>query len=223
MRRWRYPNLAPSSACRPQRLEETAAIHMSAELEAVAVALLESTDGRLRLTAAKVLREKGQATAQAPLWHRLERWSALWRDRVTESTDMPGHHDPNAEEKQFEWALIRALAQASGWVLDRPGLERLLGLCVTRDHCRQVEYMLRGIGEAGEIPITVFAFARASYRVGHYPVESTEALAQRLGHYARGTVFSLSLGARARDEAATAFVARIEAVLSGLGMGLRLR
>ena len=81
--------------------------------------------------AAEVLGKYGSLAAEKPLWEAMEYFRAWWKGREAEWKG-----DVGQQNAQLERALRIALAQADGWVLDAPELNRLLSLC-TSDWCRQ--------------------------------------------------------------------------------------
>ena len=74
--------------------------------------------------AAEVLGKYGSGAAEKPLWDAMEYFRGWWKGREEELKEKIGQ-----ESVQFERALRIALAQADGWVLQEPELNRLLALC----------------------------------------------------------------------------------------------
>lgn len=215
------PEPGQYSACLAERLTRTAEVYWSAELEAVAAEALDSDNSVVRRAAAEVLRKHGGPEAEAPIWHRLERWSASWQSRLAELARPSRKEDPYGEERRFEWELVRALLEGPGWVLEREDLERLAGLCVDPNTCQQIAYRQQWLGADDGVPITVFSLEPLQVRIaGHYEAETPEELERRLVQFSPGTVFVWSSG-REEDMGANTLRSRIESFLAEHGMGLR--
>ena len=111
----------------------------SPALERLAIEFLASPEVPVKRGAAEVLGQYGSPAAEKPLWDALEYFHSWWKERERELDE------PAAQEgAQFERSLRIALAQASGWKLEREGLDRPLDLC--RSDCckREVREWISG-------------------------------------------------------------------------------
>ncbi|MDP9170206.1 MAG: hypothetical protein M3N54_06295 [Acidobacteriota bacterium] len=113
----------------------------SPALERLAIEFLTSPEVPVKRGAAEVLGQYGSPAAEKPLWDTLEYSRSWWKGRERELDD------PAAQEgAQFERSLRIALAQASGWKLEREGLDRLLELCSSNWCRREVkEWIAAGV------------------------------------------------------------------------------
>jgi hypothetical protein len=103
----------------------------SPALERLVIEFLASPEVPVKRGAAEVLGRYGSSAAEKPLWDTLGYFRSWWKGRERELDE------PAAQEgAQFERSLRIALAQASGWKLEREGLNRLLDLC-SSDWCRR--------------------------------------------------------------------------------------
>jgi hypothetical protein len=103
----------------------------SPALERLAIKFLASPEVPVKRGAAEVLGQYGSPAAEKPLWDTLEYFHSWWKGREEELDERNGQ-----EGAQFERSLRIALAQASGWKLEREGLKRLLDLC-SSDWCKR--------------------------------------------------------------------------------------
>jgi hypothetical protein len=178
-------------------LHQVAALLMTPELEAAAIAHLDDPHRRVVLSGITTLGRAGSASARAPLRDRFERWRDTWNGREDELRGSLAVLDAAAlsagMQRQIESAYLNALGTGLGWWTGIPGLEDLRDLCVTDDCRREAESLL---ARAGSNAITVQASAGPSgfaIRVGQYTLDSLDALRTKISQYPRGTMFTLNL------------------------------
>jgi len=157
----------------------------SPALERLAIESLTSPKVPVKRGAAEVLGKFGSVAAEKPLWDAMEYFRSWWKGRGEELKQQTGQ-----ESMQFERALRIALAQADGWVLQEPGLNRLLALC-TSEWCRQE---VTGWISAAKPPVSIRISPQAegfSYSVAHYAPGPEDWLRRKLLQYRESTAFRL--------------------------------
>ena len=155
----------------------------SPALERLAIESLTSPKVPVKRGAAEVLGKYGTAAAQKPLWDTLEYFRSWWKGREGELKERIGE-----ESTQLERALRIALAQADGWVLQEPELQRLLALC-SSEWCRSdVTGWIRPAKPPVNIEISLQVDG-VSYTVGQYGPGAEEWLRRKLVQYPQATTF----------------------------------
>jgi hypothetical protein len=157
-------------------------------IRAEAIAMLDDPDPEVAAGAVQVLASRGGPEVEAPLWKRLEKWSAQWSGRAAE---LEGHAitgtGPN-EERRLGTALFNSIVTAQAWLLDDPRRKRLAALCVD-DWCREQWGHARA---PGAIPIEVANggwIYPSSFRVDGYSSATMDGLKQKLQQFPAGTLF----------------------------------
>jgi hypothetical protein len=116
----------------------------------------------------------------------MEYFRSWWKGREEELKERIGE-----ESMQLERALRIALAQADGWVLQEPELNRLLGLC-SSEWCRTE--VTQWIGTA-KPPVSIEISPDGdgfAYIVGQYGPGSEDWLRQKLLQYAETSTFNVA-------------------------------
>jgi hypothetical protein len=152
-------------------------------LERLAIESLTSPKVPVKRGAAEVLGRFGSVAAEKPLWDVMEYFRSWWKGRDEELKEQIGQ-----ESMQFERALRIALAQADGWVLQEPGLNRLLALC-SSEWCRQE---VTGWISTAKTPVNIGISPQGdgfTYTVGQYGPGTEEWLRRKLLQYPEATAF----------------------------------
>jgi hypothetical protein len=158
----------------------------SPALERLAIESLTSSKAPVKRGAAEVLGKYGTPAAEQPLWAAMEYFRSWWKGREEELKERIGE-----ESMQLERALRIALAQADGWVLQEPELNRLLGLC-SSEWCRTE--VTQWIGTA-KPPVSIEISPDGdgfAYIVGQYGPGSEDWLRQKLLQYAETSTFNVA-------------------------------
>ncbi len=157
----------------------------SPALERLAIESLTSGKVPVKRGAAEVLGKYGSAEAEKPLWDTMEYFRGWWKGREEELKGPIGQ-----ESVQLERTLRIALAQADGWVLQEPELQRLLGLC-SSEWCRQE---VSGWLASARTPVAIgisTPWEGASYTVAQYGPGDEDWLGRKLLQYPEGTTFRI--------------------------------
>jgi hypothetical protein len=157
----------------------------SPALERLAIEVLTNPKVPVKRGAAEVLGKYGTAAAEKPLWAAMEYFRSWWKDREGELKGQIGQ-----ESRQFERALWIALAQADGWVLQEPELQRLRALC-SSEWCRQEVAAWIGVAEA---PVNIGVSPHDDgliYSVAQYGPGNEEWLRRKLRQYPEATAFRI--------------------------------
>ena len=195
------------SRCYASVLGGVAGLHMSPELEELAVSALSDPAPEVVNSAAGVLGSYGSAAAEEKLWQRLEEWHAKWQGRSAELRGKrPGlpeeGADPLAVEALIESALVRALTTGQAWLADAGRLKRLKTLCLTEESCDEVEKL----SKAGP-PTVSITFDEANGKPTYlnispqYHFSSAEAFMRKLIQYPPGTLFKVEVHGSAGKQA----------------------
>jgi hypothetical protein len=176
----------PHPDCFKSILGETARLHYAQELETIAVAHLDDPDPDVAVDAARVLGKRGSAAAEPPLWRRLGRWHAQWKDRAMELTEGNDHGPLRLEE-----ALREGLALSPAWNAGRRELDKLARLAVTPNARSWVESNLRSREQDGKLVLSFWAGLDGSqdFTVAQYRLPSLEAAKAKLAQFSRGAAF----------------------------------
>ena len=214
------------SLCYTKVLGEVAGLHMSPELEEVAVDALSDPDPAVVNSAAGVLGAYGSAASEEKLWLRLKAWHDTWQSRAAEMAgkrpELPEEGaDPLAVEALIESALVRALTTGQAWLADAGRLESVRTLCLTKESCDEVEKLLK----AGP-PTVSITFDGATGKPLYlnvspqYHFSSVEAFKRKLLQYPTGTSFKVEVRG-AVGEGARSFVEQLKSYLEARGYKLR--
>jgi hypothetical protein len=212
--------LRETTGCYQSVLGDLAALLMTPELEAAALASLDDPHPRVVLGAVATLGLSDSPSARAPLRERFEQWHDTWSSRGDELRGnfvvMDAAAMLAAMQRQIESAYLAALGAGRGWWAGIPELEALRNLCVT-DDCRR-----RGdglIARAGSHVIDVQVLptpAELRIRVGQYDLNSLDALGAKLAQYPPGTIFTTDLDALDAERAGR-MAAAIAAIAAAAG------
>ncbi len=192
-------------------LTDVARVHMSAELERIAIERLNDKNPEIASNAIWTLQGYGSAAAEQALWRRFEKWHDTWKDRVGELT-VADNGSQTAPQVQLELSLIDALSHANNWITDRAKLERLRALCLTKrrqqhvdemlDHWREPVAIHFNPGTDGEFPSAARAKSYAfpfpavenQWWVTQYFAHSLADLKKLLARFPAGTTFGFPTG-----------------------------
>lgn len=222
------------TGCYRSVLTDVARVHMTVELERIAVEHLDDENLEVATDALSLLQRHGSAAAEPSLWRRFEKWHAAWSGRVGELTVVDSGSQTYPQVR-FEGSLVDALAYGRSWITDPPKLQRLRKLCLTKPHRQQVDHLLAAWGEP--IPIrfssgrvSEFSSAPASlYRgapaydnwyVAQYSAESLAELKSLLARFPNGTSFSFPAGMLTDESAEERLFGELEQHLAAHGLKL---
>jgi len=158
----------------------------SPALERLSIESLTFPNVRVKRGAAELLGKYGTAAAEKPLWDAMEYFRSWWKGREEELKEKIGE-----ESMQLELALRIALAQADGWVLQEPGLTRLLALC-SSEWCRQE---VTGWISTAKSPVNIGISLQGdgfSYNVAQYGGGTEEWLSRKLLQFPETTAFRVT-------------------------------
>ena len=172
------------SRCFTSALPEVARLHMSAEVEDVAIASLKDEDKEVVSQAASVLGKFGSAEAEKMLWQRMEDWHEAMQSR-SEQLD---------KYNSIEDALRNALTNGRGWLLDPEKLKRLRELCLTEKGRGDIDRLIRGWNYDISVGWSPFDDDEYEITVGHYELKSLDSLKQKLLQFPKGTLFRWKKG-----------------------------
>ena len=179
------------TGCYQSLLTDVAGLHMSRELERVAVATLDDTDPALAANAAGMLGGYGSAEARDALLRRFERWHDDWAGREKE-LNAQNESDPSAAQARTEESLLSALAFSPAWLADGEMLDRLRLLCVTKNCLREVESARGQFGTAITVYFNVMDGSVSSASLAQYNSISWERLKAKAAQFPKGTTFTWS-------------------------------
>lgn len=123
----------------------------SAALEQLATSRLWTPEPGIASDTAETIRESGSAESEKFLWKRLREWHERWMVH-SENLD-------DAETKlqlQLGTALLRAIAQATGWIADADKLTELKEFCVSKDQCKEIDSYRDHWQHGPELELIVF-------------------------------------------------------------------
>jgi len=198
------------TGCYRTVLSNVGRIHMTAELERIAIERLDDKSLEVAGDAVRLLRKHGSAAAEQVIWQRFERWHAAWKDRVDELkvVDKGQQTDPKVH---FEYALVDALIYGRSWFTDPAKLKRIRSLCVTQPNRTRVDYVLDrwrepmaiqfSSGSESEFPsvrppVTSFGSPPRNDRwhLAQYSAYSLAELKKLLARFPKGTTLSFPTG-----------------------------
>jgi len=191
-------------------LADVARVHMTAELERIAIERLDDENLEIAGDALRLLRKHGSAAAEQIIWRRFESWHIAWKDRVGELrvVDKGQQTDPQV---RFENELVDALIYGRSWFTGPPKLKRLRALCLTKPNRTIVDSRLRSwrepvaiqfsVGTESEFPsarpaITSFGSPPQYDRwyVAQYSAYSLAEFKKLLARFHKGTTLSFPTG-----------------------------
>ena len=178
-----------NSRCYPNVFRAVGELHISPELEKLAIEFLDDADPEVVIDAVAMLGSHGSADAEEALWRRFEKWHREWNGREQE-LKVDFHDDsPIQLQRGLEQALRTALSHSPAWLADLKKLERLKSLCVTQSEREWVDKLVQWYG--GEISICFFPAEDewGSAQEAHYTLRSFSALKQKLAQFPKGRVF----------------------------------
>ena len=170
------------SRCYTFVLVQVAQRHMSREIEDAALLSLDDDDTEVVAQAARILQEHGGADAESALWRRME--------KLNEATQ---------NQPSIEQSLVAALTKSQGWVATPEKLKRLLALCRGEGSRHEVEQLIATWRPDIYVTFNASDGEPVSMVVGHYQVNSVDALKQKLLQFPSGTVFRWSAMALGRS------------------------
>jgi len=177
------------SHCYPSVLASVAELHMSPELEKLALESLDDADVEVAISAVAVLGKYASADAEEPLWQRLEKWHREWGGREQELKADLRDNEPIRLQTGLEHALRMALSQSPAWLADVKKLERIKQLCVTQSEREQVDHSIAEWGHEVGIRFAPAEDDWGRVSVAQYELQSPSALKQKLSQFPQGTVF----------------------------------
>jgi len=189
-------------------LTDAAGVHMTAELERIAIERLDDENLEIAGDAVRLLKRYGSAAAEQIIWQRFERWQAEWRDHVGELkvVDSGSQTDPQV---RFERELVNALIRGKSWFTGPPMLKRVRSLCLSKPNRKMVDFDLDRWREPVAIQFSSgseseFLNARPSYQrgrpaydcwyVAQYSAYSLVDLKKLLARFPKGTTLSFPTG-----------------------------
>ncbi len=181
------------SRCYTRLLGDVARFHVSPRLIELAARHLEDESPEVAADAATVLGKYGPPGAQELLWKRFGKWHEQWQGREQELSPSFKRSSANSEQAGLESALWQGLSHASAWILGPEQMQRLGELCVTQNCSTQAEQLLQS--SAQKVPIGYSDFlGRRSWRVGHFELDSLDAVKAKLEQFPARSVFFWQLG-----------------------------
>ena len=157
-------------------------------LERFAIESLDDADFTVATEALRYLRDHGSAQAEKPIFDRLIRWNAKWRDHVSDLTGTAGQFNPNHQEHSFGIELAQALVLGHGWLADEASIRQLVALTLESGVRTQ---LTAAISQLETKPIHIYFMGNHGlmFLVGQYQLESMDDLKTKLSQYPRNTVF----------------------------------
>jgi hypothetical protein len=179
------------TGCYRSLLTDVARLHMSPELERIAVASLDDSNPASVADAAQMLGGYGSGDARDALLRRFESWHAEWagREKELNAQDEP---DPFVSQSRAEAALRQALATSPAWLADREMLEKLRSLCVTKNCLRESESALGQFGTSITVYFNAVDGSVSSASLAQYNVIPWETLKAKAAQFPKGTTFAWS-------------------------------
>jgi hypothetical protein len=198
--------------CYRETLKKVADLHMSAEVEELAIAALDDGDSEVVSKAASVLGDYGSADAEKALWQRLEKWHGAMQSRGEEL----------GKQDAMEEALRIALTKGQGWLLDPEKLKRLRDLCLTESSRNEVDRMIHNWDPQIYIDVNSLDGTWPRIGVAHYELKSLDSLKKKLLQFPKGTVFKFKTApTRGDDSDSESIFKQIESYLEEHGMKLK--
>lgn len=164
--------------CYTDVLKKVADLHMSGEVEDIAVAALDDANAEVVSQAASVLGSYGSGAAEKALWQRLEKLHY----------EMEGRSDePSLDQEKIETALRKALAGAKAWLSDPEKLKRMRDLCFTEKGRAEIDWEISSWEPGIYVDATRFD-ETVSMATASYVTESLASLKEKLLQFPKGTV-----------------------------------
>lgn len=170
-------------------LTDVARLHMSDELERIAVTSLDDPDPELAAAAAGVLGSYGSAAARDALLHRFERWHEEWAGREKELLAQDESDVAAQAQTRVEAALVHALASSPAWLADKELLERLRQLCVTKNCVGEADSALKQTGTLITVFFNPMDGSVMDASLAQYNVISWAVLKEKVRQFPKGTTF----------------------------------
>ena len=203
--------------CYQETLKNVAELHMSAEVEEVALASLDDEDSEVIERAAGVLAEYGTADSEKALWRRFEKW----HDAMENRTEEERKERLNVDQERIELALREALTRGRAWLSDAEKLKRVRDLCISGTRRDEVEGMIEGWD--CEIYVDATSFDDIPrFDLAQYQIKSVKSLKEKLLQFPKGTVFTWKVpSARGDDSRTEEVMQQIKSFLEEHGMKLK--
>jgi hypothetical protein len=179
------------TGCYRTLLTDVARLHVSRELERIAVASLDDSDPASAADAAQMLGGYGSEDARDALLRRFESWHEEWAGREKELRAQ-SESDPFASQSRAEAALRQALATSPAWLADREMLEKLRSLCVTKNCLRESESALGQFGTSITVYFNAVDGSVSSASLAQYNLIPWETLKAKAAQFPKGTTFAWS-------------------------------
>jgi hypothetical protein len=108
-------------------------------------------------------------------------------------------NEATQNQPSIEQSLVAALTKSQGWVATPEKLKRLLALCRVEGNRHEVEQLIATWRPDIYVTLNASDGEPVSMAVGHYQVNSVDALKQKLLQFPSGTVFRWSAMALGRS------------------------
>jgi hypothetical protein len=175
-----------SNGCSIVLFQQMRLLFASPVFERFAIESLDDTDLMLATEALRYLRDRGSAAAELPIYDRLVRWNAKWRDRASEFV-FSGRPAPNDSERSFGMELAQALVRGHGWLADEARIRQILAL--TLEPNAQGD-LTAALDQAKPKPVQIYFMGLGSmFLVAQYQLDSVDDLKNKLSQYPSGTAF----------------------------------
>lgn len=159
----------------------------SVALEQLAKSRLWNTDPRIATDAAETLRESGSPGSEKSIWKRLQEWHKEFVAR-SESLDTPD----NKTQLRLGSALLKAIAQGTGWIANADKLTELKEYCVSKEQCSEIDGYSERWKRGPELEIIVFNHETVWPHLAQYELRSLDQLWPKLAEFPRGTTITYS-------------------------------
>jgi hypothetical protein len=203
--------------CYTETLKNVAKLHMSTEVEDVAIAALDDEDSQVVSQATSVLAEYGSADTEKALWRRFEKWHRAMESRSEELRGEKLSHDQEVIEK----ALREALTGGQAWLSDPEKLKRVRDLCLTDKSRDEVDQMISSWDYQIYIAFNSFDDESLTIGVANCQPKSLDSLKKKLLQFPKGTAFKLKTAPSGGDDSRSEEVFQhIKSFLKEHGMNL---
>ena len=207
------------AGCFNRVLKDVAELHMSAEVEEVATAALDSEDSEVVSQAASVLADYGSADAEKALWQRFEKWNEEATQTRSAET---GEEKLTDDQVKIEKALREALTSGQAWLSDPEKLKRVRELCLTEKSRAELDYMITSWDPQIYVAFNSLVDKPYTLGVANYEPKSLDALKQKLLQFPKGTVFKFKTSVGRGDKSvADDMFQQLKTYLEEHGMKLR--
>lgn len=157
----------------------------SVALEQLASSRMWNTDPRIAIDAVETLRESGSPGSERFIWKRLQEWHKEFVAR-SESLDTPD----NKTQLRLGSALLKAIAQGTGWMADADKLAELKKYCVSKEQCSEIDGYSEHWKRGPELEIIVFNHETVWPHLAQYQLGSLDQLWPKLAEFPRGTTIT---------------------------------